>query len=265
MALARFLFNLFLNLVFTKDRHKIGQKYIKGRVQFVWLSEHVGRKIFLGVFERKETDFVTREIQPGDICFDVGANVGYFTHLFASLTGPDGMVVSIGRVKGNVMLIELASELNLTSDFVDVYHAAASDSPGVIHMSPNQDSSYSNVQGGSKNGGHEVSAVTIAQVFDQMSLPRIDILKMDIEGWELKALHGMSPVFENKCSRPRLMMIELYSPHIQKYGDSIEGILSYLSQYGYKAYVLDKNRELIPFEKKHVNLIYNVFFKHEDA
>jgi len=259
-SLIRFTFGKFLNVVFSNDPKRVGQFVLDGRRQFVWLSEHVGRKIALRVFERNETRFFQHAVKPGDVCFDIGANVGYFTHLFASRTGATGRVVAVEPVRKNVLLIELAAELNRSNSIITVVNAAVSNKAGSISLDTTDDSSYANVHVDQHHESKTIRAVTIDSLISELNAERIDILKMDIEGWEYHALEGMQQILSDRSRRPRMMMIELYSDHLKRYGSSIRQICDHLASYEYRHSVLDKHGKLIPFEPHHYDRIYNVFF-----
>ena len=170
------------------------------------------------------------------------------------------MVIAVEPVHRNALLIELASELNGTSEIVQVICAAVSNKTGFIEMAGEEDSSYSSVKVDNTIGTGRTKAITIDHLVEKMNLPRVDILKMDIEGWEFHALQGMSALLSNRSARPRMMMIELFSDHIQRYGSSIDEVCYYLNGYGYEPYVLNKGSVLMKYESKHRNIIYNVFF-----
>lgn len=257
-----------VDCLFSSNQDRVGQIFIKGRCQFIWESEHVGRKIKLRLFETKETRFFERSIKEGDICFDVGANVGYYTNLFASLTGMAGKVFSIEPVIRNVRLIELATAINQTDDIVTVLHAGASSKDEEVNFSFDGDSSYASVKvDDGKNASVAIQCKKIDSIFTEYNLLKIDILKMDVEGWEFRALQGMKEVLADPKKQPRLMMIELYSDHLKKYSSSIEDICDFLSCYGYAPHFLGnaKQNKLIPFTKKQYDDIYNVFFVPVDS
>lgn len=69
----------------------------------------------------------------------------------------------------------------------------------------------------------EVPTITLDELLAQNGVPRIDLLSMDIEGAEPKALAG----FDIQKYRPRLVVIEA-SPHVQ------EPILRYFTTHGYE-------------------------------
>jgi len=257
----RMFFGFFLDIVFSNDPLRISQVFIGKRCQFVWEKEHVGRKIILKMFESRETKYFTENIKKDDVCFDVGANVGYYANLFSSLVGCDGKVVAIEPVSRNVRLIQLASSLNKTEDILNIVCAGASDEDAKFYISTEGDSSYASVQSERVTAAEMIECRKLDTLCDELGIVKIDILKMDIEGWEYHALLGMEGILADSQRRPRLMMIELFSKYLNKYSSSIDEVCSYLSQFGYVSSVLDGKGDLIPFRKEHHDKIYNVFFR----
>ena len=58
------------------------------------------------------TDVVTKEIQPGDTVLDLGANIGYFTLLFAKLVGNNGIVFAFEPEPQNIALLTKNIKIN---------------------------------------------------------------------------------------------------------------------------------------------------------
>jgi len=44
-------------------------------------------------------------IAPGDVCLDIGANIGYYSVLFSNLVGPKGKVIAIEPDPDNFQLL----------------------------------------------------------------------------------------------------------------------------------------------------------------
>ena len=258
--LAQKAFQLVLNILFSSDLRAVKQLFINGRCQFIFTGEHVGRKIALRIFERRETQFFFSYLKPGQICLDVGANVGYYTNLFAERIGTSGRVIAVEPVYRNTLLITMSSTINGTDSYVSVVNAAISDSDISVTISRGGDSSYANIEEADSGQPGKIKALTLDSLVRTMGITHIDVIKMDIEGWEYHALKGMQNILTSKELRPRLMMIELFADHLQKYGSSIDQICSHLAILNYRPYVLDRTGSFIPFSTEHHNKFYNVFF-----
>jgi hypothetical protein len=72
---------------------------------------------------------------------------------------------------------------------------------------------------------------TLAQVLDAQSAPRIDLLKVDIEGFEFEALLGSSQVFEQR--HVRALALELHPTLLAGRGKRAEDITEMLERCGY--------------------------------
>src|SRR6266404_9331850 len=59
------------------------------------LSDLIQRQVYLGVYEREETNQVMRYLRPEMTFVDVGANIGYYTLMAASCVGPHGRVIAV--------------------------------------------------------------------------------------------------------------------------------------------------------------------------
>lgn len=62
---------------------------------------------FWGDYESYHTKIFKRIVRPGDVVFDIGANFGWFTTLFARWVGPSGRVHGFEPVP---FIHELAAE-----------------------------------------------------------------------------------------------------------------------------------------------------------
>jgi FkbM family methyltransferase len=74
-------------------------------------SHSVDAKIFFNLYEKSTVDFLTRNIRPGDVAVDVGANIGYISLIIGSIVGRGGKVHSFEpsdwtyeRLRSNVAL-----------------------------------------------------------------------------------------------------------------------------------------------------------------
>ena len=132
------------------------------------------------LIESKERKLFCAAVRPGCTVLDVGANIGMYT-LLAAKRGAS--VFAIELDPSNAQMLRHHIALNGFSGTVTVFNLAASDSEGLVGLRRYpQSSGYSRVI-----VGDSIPANTI----DSLGLPPIDICKMDVEGSELRALHGM--------------------------------------------------------------------------
>lgn len=163
-------------------------------------------------YEPRITAALSRIVRPGDVCVDAGAHYGYFTLLLARLSGPDGRVVAFEAQPDNARIVRANVRANRLRRRVVVEQAALSGRQGTIEL-------VSATSGGSsewtidkgfavRSGPSATDATTVVRSIrlDEYfaSAPRIDVVKMDIEGAEAEAVPAMSRLLERL--RPTIVL-----------------------------------------------------------
>jgi FkbM family methyltransferase len=130
-------------------------------------------------------------LRPGDAVLDIGAGIGTEVLPFSRMVGPAGRVIAVEAHPATYRRLERVRELNDLRN-VTLFHAAVMDTNEPVYISDLQAEEYLENKIGAD--GVEVRALTIPDLVSQLSLDRIDFLKMNIEGAELPALRGAKDV-----------------------------------------------------------------------
>ncbi len=159
----------------------------------------------LGTHESHISSLLNQHIQPGDVCFDVGANIGYFSNIMAKLVGPTGQVWAFEPVPDNFDALEMNAILaNRASQIVRPIHAAVSDRAGMLRIVRKQFSTYHQVaaiEGNVSSDSECVKAVTLDDEYTSHEIKGgISVLKVDVEGHEWPVIKGCE-----KLTRERLV------------------------------------------------------------
>jgi FkbM family methyltransferase len=132
--------------------------------------------------------------QPGTGVLDVGAHVGYFSLLFSVKVGERGRVYTIEPNPGNLMKIRAMVEANQLRN-ITVFPFAASDAAGEVQFITESTGQMGHILDAAsskeRSGVVTVQSVRIDDLDRQHGFGKIDLIKMDIEGAEAKALEGM--------------------------------------------------------------------------
>jgi FkbM family methyltransferase len=199
-------------------------------------------------YEPDVTAFLKDRLQPGFTFVDVGANVGYFTILAAKLLGRTGRTIAIECNSRNCELIYLNLHHNSIENAL-VYQFAVSDAQKLLSLT----AGFSNGEVDELRDDQDaliVPAVTLD--FLLQNEPRIDIIKMDIEGSEAKAWRGMQQTIRKH--HPTIVM-ELFPALLERHSrTSTTDFLDQIFSAGYFATILrtsDMDNEQITDDSDH--------------
>jgi len=169
------------------------------------------------------THWMMKNIKPGWVCLDIGANIGYYTEVLARLSGPNGKVLSFEPLKFLVDRYKKAQKYNEYSDCssIEIYNYALSNKEDVvdIFISP-MNIGASNIMTNNKirilNEDYRVEKVKCIELKSLYS-GHIDFIKIDIEGHESVAWEGFPETAKN-CP---LILIELSNDHSKEFVEFI--------------------------------------------
>ena len=128
------------------------------------------------------------------VVVDIGANVGYFTLLSAEQVGPGGTVYAFEPEPDNYALLKKNIELNSYSN-IRAIESAVSDECGSIQLflSSMDNGSHSIYDAAARGvaGIKTVNTTTLDAFLEGKGWPKVDLVKIDVEGAENKVLDGM--------------------------------------------------------------------------
>lgn len=140
-----------------------------------------------GHTNRIAIDVITKDLKPGDVFVDVGANCGLFAVFAARKVGPTGRVIAIEPLPAMLERLRFNFAANGFTN-VTVCATAVGAHPGeaTIHVSAKQYGHASLV--GTEGEELTVPVTPLQAIVERAGVPRIDALKIDIEGFEDRAL-----------------------------------------------------------------------------
>jgi FkbM family methyltransferase len=201
-----------------------------------------------GSFEHLETDLVLRQVHPGDIVADVGANIGYYTLLFARQVGPGGHVYAFEPDPHNFRLLHRNVLQNGYTNVTCVL-GAVSDHSGFLRLYRNDGNRGDHRIYDSRDGRESVDIACLAldDYFADADRP-VNFIKMDIQGAEARALRGMRRLIHR--GGPDLRIVTEFWPRgLNLCGDDPSGFLNDLIALEFDLEVIDENvGRLLPAE-----------------
>jgi FkbM family methyltransferase len=139
------------------------------------LRQWAHRRILLGAYERRELAAVLRLLPPGGVFVDVGANAGLFT---VAAAGKAGRVVAVEPCTAVLALLRrnVARFGN-----VEVIAAAAGDGEGAATLTTPGETGWATL---TEQEGVRVPTVSVAAELERRRVSRVNVVKIDAEGWE---------------------------------------------------------------------------------
>ncbi len=212
--------------------HLRGAKFVLGTLE----GEGGGGSVYFNLVEPEQTSVFVENLADGDVFFDVGANVGYYTVLGSRLVGENGLVVAFEPVARNLAHLYNHVALNKLEN-VSIIPAACSDEISLAAFStgPNNAMGHLTDENNEMPGKNLmlVPTVTLDEVAERLGVVP-DVLKIDVEGAELSVLRGASSKI--LPAKPKIFL-SLHSEILRT------DCLEYLRKFGYEFEPLgeDKN------------------------
>jgi len=195
-----------------------------GPLKWFWWAPGARGKVLrylTGRYEPEQVKFFEDHIEPGNVVFDVGANLGYFTLLFSKLAGETGRVFAFEPAVDVARCLETHIACNKRTNVI-IHRVALSDREGSARFAGGGGTGTGRL---ANDGGVEVELTTIDTVARAQGVSP-DFIKIDVEGAGAEVLHGATEILEN--NRP-VVYLSLHSAHERDRSTEL------LSSFGYTA------------------------------
>jgi FkbM family methyltransferase len=188
--------------------------HILSKYEFYVQSDDIGFGLHMakeGYWEYWLTQFFVETVQPGDTVLDIGANHGYYSILSADLVGPSGKVICVEANPNLCKLLSWSLEANHFGARAQILNIALTDDEAPSEQAffipknepkngcllhPHQDLSELRTLG-------EVIPVEARRMTAE-ELPKLDFVKIDVEGAEMAVLRGLAPILMQH--RPKMII-----------------------------------------------------------
>lgn len=171
---------------------------------WVWRYEFIS-----GTLEMPTLLFLQKLSSSRSIFLNAGARAGYFPLFLRQAPEPPAHVIAIEAHKDNFdVLVQNLDEISSRC-----FHVALSDRPGTIELIEGLGHSNSTILKGRKSTGRRftVETATVDDIVARAGHSRIDLMKMDIEGAEPRALIGAAETF---AASPDIVVVVESNPQM---------------------------------------------------
>jgi FkbM family methyltransferase len=203
--------------------------------------------IYKSYADRSERRLLRRILFPGAVVVDAGANIGIYSQFLSRCIGPTGLVHSFEPSPDNFKRLCAAAD-KLSN--VRLCQAAVGERSGesklYISEKLNVDHRTYKADGNSRR-----SVPTEMVALDDYFKPgqRVDLIKMDIQGYELHALRGAKRVLEENADIT--LLLELWPSGLEQAGVNWKDLVEMLKGLGMNLRLIAMSG-LLPFDTRDV-------------
>lgn len=215
--------------------------------------------LFYSIYKKKsdahKLSFLNQYIKPGDYVVDVGANIGFYTRVFANLVGSGGKVYAFEPVLENFRFI--VKNVNFLSQVEAHQSSVGSDNDHVLIYISRFNSVDHRTYRTKKRKSVLVPQVSLDNFF-KSNTQKIAFIKVDVQGSEFAVLQGMSRLLAK--DHPAILL-ELWPWGLEQAGSNVEEVLKLLNRYRYKMYLIERNKQDLPLlQLKKLDIKKNAYF-----
>jgi FkbM family methyltransferase len=206
-----------------------------------WIQQNI---FFTGTYDPSSIAYIKNLLNEGDTFIDIGANVGCFTLVASRTVGESGRVIAFEPVEMVFKKLEYNVKLNGQENVILVKKAIYSENTSLpFHIASQENLGMSSMhRHDTESGKIEIMVATTLDTYLQtQEVPRIKLIKIDIEGAEIFALEGM----ENTLSRFRPVCMVEVSSNVLKSKAERTKVFDFFRDRRYDRFVINKEGELI--------------------
>lgn len=193
-----------------------------------------------GLYEKHIVREIINNTKEGDVCIDVGANIGHHTIIMSQNVKDTGKVYAYEPIPKIKEQMEKSLSLNNIKN-VDTIQIALSDKEEVLELNICKESIASSSLVNIMSTGEKITIQT--KTLDSYNYDRVDFMKIDVEGFEYNVLLGA----EKTIAKNKPTIIIEYSPIYYRTSNPSHSkeILSFFKKYNYTILDLEDNKKEI--------------------
>lgn len=205
-----------------------------------------GNIAFTGFYEWDLSRRIAGHAAKGGLLIDVGANMGYFSLLWAGLN-PSGKAVAFEASPRNIELLRNNVERNHLKDRVAIIPKAAGDHAGTVSFDAGP-ADQTGWGGLSRDTSATTITVPMVRLDEELSETTIDVLKIDVEGADTMVLRGCEALLKGR--RIQTIYFEQNLDRMKGLGIAQGDAQDFLRSLGYECHCLGDGPEWIGFPQK---------------
>ena len=248
---------------FHSGKSRLVQFDQNGITYLAWINEPLGWKLcHTRSYEAADLREAMNLVKPGDVCVDVGANIGVYALNLARAVGDRGRTIAFEPLRRNALALSLAAELNGFCN-LSVETTVVSNRTGneVIAIGPVGSSALTWFREPADAEPNEKMYLTVRldDYCEANGITKVDFIKIDVEGAELEVLQGAEKLLQSPQG-PRVILLEFHPECLARFDCEALDVVQYLGGFGYAPSVADPKSGFRNWDESTLGNISNVFF-----
>lgn len=182
--------------------------------------------------ERLDEVFFGSYLRQGDAVIDIGANVGTSSLSAAHLVGDKGKILAF---EPHPVIFNYLTQNIALNGFSNIhpYNLALGDKRGTVSFSSQHGDAQNRVR---EDGKLSISVDRLDHILENTPLAQVDLLKIDVEGYELFIFKGATSIL----SRTRCVFFECYERQFKTYQYHSQDLFDFLKAQGFRIFQADR-------------------------
>ena len=195
-------------------------KLILGKYKFQTIEKDEGISTELQIYQSHEpltTHLMIKELKQNMVCVDLGSNIGYYAVIESNIIGESGKIFAIEPSPVNFPILKLNLENQKKNNFL-AYNIAIGDKNEDMEFIISAKSNWSKIRMNNEKINPEdkiikIPVKTLDSFVQENDIEKIDILRMDVEGFEYNIIVGANNVLEKY--KPKIF-VEIHKMYLGK-------------------------------------------------
>ena len=218
----------------------------------VYKDSQLAKFIYLDDFEKREITFIQNFLKKGDLVLDVGANIGLHSLLAAEKVKEQGKVYAFEPASETYARLLDNIKLNRYENII-AENLALSNAQGEANISISLDgydawNSLGVPTAGVKFKEQTVKTDTLDNYLSNNMEKKIDLIKIDVEGWEIPVIEGGHELLSQPDAP--VLIVEFSDENFRNAGYSCADCYELLEGWGYRLFYYDYPQNMIMPETK---------------
>ena len=215
----------------------------------------------MGEFELSEIEFIRKILKPGDTFLDIGANGGLYSIIAAKIVGHQGHVYACEPGKKELDLLKQNITINGINN-ITIIESAISNKKGSDLLAVSVDGALNSL----KETNHPdqnieswqtVEINTVDNLVQELNIPKINVMKVDVEGAEKLVFEGASNFLKSNSNVT--IVFESSELNSNDFGYKPEELISNLQSKGFKLKYISRIGFIKNISTKNMRIHKNIY------